>query len=155
MVAYLFAQGSQSQDVVQGQGLKPQETPLLPHLHARRPRAQQKGAGAASRVCSVISQWPVAPHYMTRSTNAWRPPSRLLVARWPQPRLVCSAWLVAVETSDPTQSLRRASACEGLLRRMLSLRREPKWRPHPATSFRFRGLNPGIRISAIKRAPAP
>ena len=101
-------------------GLKPQETPLRPYLHARSPRASRNGAGAASRACSVISQWPVAPHHMTLPTNARRPRSRLLVARWSQTPLVCSAWLLAVETSDPDQAFRYASACEGLLRRMFS-----------------------------------
>lgn len=126
----------------------PEETPLRPYLHARSPRASRNGAGAASRACSVISQWPVAPHHMTLPTNARRPRSRLLVASWSLPRLVCSAWLLAVEASHPDQAFRYASACEGLLRRMLS----PGGSLNGDPPFRFRGLNPGSRVSATRRS---
>ena len=127
----------------------PEETPLRPYLHARSPRASRNGAGAASRACSVISQWPVAPHHMTLPTNARRPRSRLLVARWSLPRLVCSAWLLAVEASHPDQAFRYASACEGLLRRMLSPGGSLNGDPPPLPLSRLEPRQPSIRDQEV------
>lgn len=117
-----------------------------------RPRSQSLAELQRRRITCLQRNLPVAGGSSSHDSPDQCSASALQAprCRWSQPRLVCSAWLLAVETSYPDQAFRYASACEGLLRRMLSPGGSLNGEPPPP--FRVRGLNPGIRVSATRRS---